>query len=770
MMVGLLPGSAAFAADPAGTIAGHFLDGTAPVPGALVQVTDANGAFGGQATTDARGAFTIADLTPGSYTVTFSLTGGYTQVAHERVAGSAGDPVAVSAGATTTVEETLLPHGRITGHVTNSDGSPAGGTTVFADAGGGGALFYSTVTDATGGYALPFVTPATYELSFTTADNLSQRAHQKTGDQDGDKFVITAGATTTVDEQLLATGAIAGHLGTGGQPVTFAQVSVFSADGSQSGSASVAPDGSYRIVQLPGIYQVQFRLPNGLVQWAHQKTTQAAADPITVAAGPDTIVDEAALPTGTLAGHLLGSTGQPVFGRVTITGEGQTMFANSFNGDWQAPVFPGTYQVSFSNDTGVQWAIGQPTRATAASFTVASGQTVRVDDQLAPTGSISLTARNSLTGQPVLSFCAAFSDVFNPVCTTTGTATFATLLPGTYVARISADGYLEARPPGVVVTSGQATAVSVDLVPGATISTTVTDALTGAPLSGVCVHAVPSTDPSSLATGEGTCDNDDGSVQVTGLAAGTYNLFVFAADGVHGDQWLGPHGGVGAQKKALSITVAAGRSATAPTIRVDRHGTLTGIIRDRMTGAPLPGAVAAFVTQAAGLGSSIGRVGTDATGRYTITELGPYDWPIFYQAAGYAPEWSGHTGNRLQANPVTIKAGKTRSHDEGLSRGLTLSGVFTTAGGAPAGPFPGRVNVVNADSFDLVDAADGDAAAHYTLHVLPRQNLALRIDAAVPGGKSDFFYIDSPDLAHATVVRIPRRGTTTVNIVVPPTG
>ena len=74
----------------------------------------------------------------------------------------------------------------------------------------------------------------------------------------------------------------------------------------------------------------------------------------------------------------------------------------------------------------------------------------------------------------------------------------------------------------------------------------------------------------------------------------------------------------------------------------------------------------------AGEGLARSEVVADANGRYTITDLGPYDWPILYRATGYASEWSGNTGNRLKSNPVTIKAGKTRTHNEALGQGVTL--------------------------------------------------------------------------------------------------
>jgi hypothetical protein len=61
-----LPASAALAETTPGTISGHLLDGTAPVPNVTVDVINPDVGFAGEGTTDASGAFTINDIVPGS--------------------------------------------------------------------------------------------------------------------------------------------------------------------------------------------------------------------------------------------------------------------------------------------------------------------------------------------------------------------------------------------------------------------------------------------------------------------------------------------------------------------------------------------------------------------------------------------------------------------------------------------------------------------------------------------------------------------------------
>ena len=167
----------------------------------------------------------------------------------------------------------------------------------------------------------------------------------------------------------------------------------------------------------------------------------------------------------------------------------------------------------------------------------------------------------------------------------------------------------------------------------------------------MCVRAVAPNEPSSLATGNGECTDGNGVDHVTRLRPGTYNLFVFAMDGVHGDQWVGAQRGTGEQKKAADHHGRTGTDACpAPPSRWTNGASLTGVIRDKAHRGAAGRGRASFTTQNAGLGSSIGLATTDGAGRYTFTELGPYDWPIFYQAPATPP--SGRATPATACRPI----------------------------------------------------------------------------------------------------------------------
>src|SRR5262245_33873872 len=395
----VLPASAAMADTTTGTISGHLLDGTAPVPNVTVDVINPNVGFAGEGTTDASGAFTINDIAPGSYIVQFSLPGGLTQYSHGKLAFFQADLITVTAGATTSVEETVVPHGSLGGTLTDSTGAPAANAFVSV-ASTNTQAFLNTRTDATGHYLVPFVPAGSYTVSFGPSfpgGGIGQTAHNKPQGSPGDVFTVAVGATTTVDEQLVNPGVFTGRVTTAdGLGASGVEVNA----SNQFGSQFTVTDGNgqYQIPVFPGTYRLSYsRFQSGLTQWAHAQKSFSTAAAFSVGAGGTTVVDEQLLPTGTLAGHLVDSNGQPVpFGSVTVfdTHGNPAGFASINNGNWQAPVYPGSYQVEFSlffPVSGSQWATGKTTHATADSFTVQAGQTTRVDDTLAVPGTITLT-------------------------------------------------------------------------------------------------------------------------------------------------------------------------------------------------------------------------------------------------------------------------------------------------------------------------------------------------------------------------------------------
>lgn len=753
----------AFADPGTGAIAGHLLDGTTPLISSQVTVYSPDFNWVASGLTDDTGAFRIADLAPGQYKVTFLLPGFVTQYSSQKDSFEAADLYTVADGVDTVIEEQVAPHGSVGGRITTSDGAGAAFANVllYRDFN----IFAQTTADGDGNYLLPYVAAGSYRLQINPQNAPQQWAHQHTQFDDADLFAVTVGSLTTVDETLIATGTIRGQFTSGGQGVGGVFITVDPADsGGTSVSGSTDVDGNFALSALPGSYRVRFQQPNGLSQYAHQKRTFDEADIYTVTGGGEIVINEEALTPGTIRGTLTDSSGNPVAGAgVTATSPEMDAFAfTSTDGTYQIQVLEGTYKVMFNNnDQQTQWAHNKTSRTTADTFTVGAGEVVTVDEQLLAPGTVQVTAHDAKTGEAITNFCASLnSNSFQFSCTQDGTVTFSTG-PGTYDVSTFPDDpkYLVATVSGVVVTSGQTTTVDVRNKLAVTITALVTDRQTGAPVENVCVWAVNPAKherPGNAALG---CSDQTGSAKIEQLEAGTYNLFVTVFDGVHGHQWVGPNGGTGKQPLARSFIVRNGDSVSTP-VRLDHGGTVSGVVTDKATGAPIPFALVSLVPSHPGAGDGIG-AGADSHGHYTFNNLGPYDWPLLTSARDYAAQWSGGTGNRYLSPGVKVRADQTTTSNVALTSGTILRGTVATADGTPLdGGFITVYNAVTGDIMAGVELENGQ----YTAHVFAPQVIRLRYQARAGEVFYDGWYIDSADFDHATPVVVPLSGTKIVNI------
>src|SRR6266516_4144418 len=103
--------------------------------------------------------------------------------------------------------------GSIAGKLTNDAGSAVKFADVAAESTGpGGFHRYVGRTDGTGHYRINGVNPGNYLVSFRLpGTTLDDYAHRKRDRDTADRFAVTAGHTTTVNERALPTGIIKGR-------------------------------------------------------------------------------------------------------------------------------------------------------------------------------------------------------------------------------------------------------------------------------------------------------------------------------------------------------------------------------------------------------------------------------------------------------------------------------------------------------------------------------------------------------------------------------
>jgi hypothetical protein len=482
--------------------------------------------------------------------------------------------------------------------------------------------------------------------------------------------------------------------------------------------------------------------------------------------------------TGSVSGKLLEANGSPVVSaQVVLTswGTGSSNSATTFtkaDGTYQIPqVVADEYTVSFRASGGIrtQYAYGQVSPGAATPVLVVAGQNTEVSDTMIATGNLKVLVTELGTGKALPGACAYLSGGGydgNKCADGNGVITFGKVPAGDrHQLSVSASDkkHLYWARSGITVAAGQTTQIGAELVLSAPIETMVLDATTGQPVPYVCVTALGLGD-NVLPEGGWTCSDASGKATISWLPAGRYRLFARVNDQIHGQQWVGENGGTGDPNQAAVITTVDGQVTTAPTVHLDPAGAVTGTVTDAVTGAPLSD----ICVGATPVGQGYHHIGTcpgattDENGKYTISNLGPYSWPLeLATTKPYAWQWSGGGASRDQATGVLVNSGQTATLDAQMSQGTTLTVRVVDQTGAPASV----VNLVltNAVTNDpaalMVDQVTGSCA----IGVL-QQRLRLSYQP-VDSSHPLVWYESAADASTATV--IDTSSTSEVTLVVP---
>ena len=132
-------------------------------------------------------------------------------------------------------------------------------------------------------------------------------------------------------------------------------------------------------------------------------------------------------------------------------------------------------------------------------------------------------------------------------------------------------------------------------------------------------------------------------------------------------------GGVGNPAKARITEVTVGATVTVPAIRLDHAGTVAGVVRDS-AGHPESGALVTSSAFDPGPGPGGPTAFTDSTGHYSLSGLGPYQWPLLFIGNDGLQQWSGGVPDRTAAKTVKLVSDATVTYDMKLVTGITVSG------------------------------------------------------------------------------------------------
>ena len=231
----------------------------------------------GTAVTSKTGAFTIPNVTPGTYTLHFSAVGGhYAQYLGGATTVTAGDAVVVSESVGAYVRASLAASGTIKGVVKGSNGKAVKGVTVASfgqnDA-GHWVTRATTVTSSTGAYSFS-AAPGAWRLRISSATGAVPTVYSGNASlvEDATTIRVTKATTTTYNFSALTqgtiTGKVAGLLGAVTDPdVAGVTVTALRLHGTPGNATTMEPvrsvvtgsTGTFSIGGLaPGNYQLRF--------------------------------------------------------------------------------------------------------------------------------------------------------------------------------------------------------------------------------------------------------------------------------------------------------------------------------------------------------------------------------------------------------------------------------------------------------------------------------------------------------------------------------
>ncbi|MBH0156312.1 carboxypeptidase regulatory-like domain-containing protein [Fictibacillus sp. 5RED26] len=495
-----------------GTVSGTLIsDLGTPIANGTVSLLDVNETPIGNGTTDADGNYTLSNIPAGSYAVVIRA-GGY--------ANATGN-VAVAPGQDITALnfELVTIRGSISGTVSDLiSGAPIPGAAILVRDSLGILVRFST-TDQFGNFLLRNFVPGSYAVT-SSAQNYSTEI---TG------VIVQSDETAGADIQLTSTvGSISGQVTDGdGNPLSGdnIQLKLFGANGELLQALIAHTDGSFQIPELSiGTYFVSAEFDGYSPNMTAVIVNSSAVSSITIPLSQILT---------TLTGSIADSaTGNPISGTavsVTLTNNTGMFVAKQYPGIDGTFTFdsiaPGIYLLNVN-------AVNYGNEIITVTVPI-TGFNIAVSLTQNP-GAVTGYVTNQLTGDPLSNAIIIVSSSGKPlerkgVSDSFGQFIFANLSPDTYRAIVSADGY-SSQSATFTVLPDETTSLSFILTPEpGTVSGTITDAVTGIPISQVMVQ-VRYLSPTGPVIAN-TVTDQQGNYVTQGVYSGPYTIVAFTDDG-----------------------------------------------------------------------------------------------------------------------------------------------------------------------------------------------------------------------------------------------
>ncbi len=654
------------------------------------------------------GAYTIADLAPGSYSVSFfPPTGSPLNYLGEYYSS----PVAVAANSTTEhIETELEPGAEVSGAV-----SAAGSNTALADievcAYVAGADEYEgffsgcATTSEDGGYTLPGLPTGSYELVFRTPfeSTLNYAPTYYPGKPtrgEAEPVSLTAGAVKPgVNVTMSAGGELKGRATSaqGGGPIAGLEACAYG-EGTEGRSCALTDAaGDYVITGLAtGSYRLWFSVPSkSTLSFLEQEYDHGAA--VKVSAGGETTgLNVSMEPGGSIAGQVTSATAPGGIAEVEVCA-GPACTETDAEGNYTlTSLEPSQYQVSFrpgGYEYAAQYYPGKVYASEAQLVTVKAGATASaIDATLAPGSTIKGTVTSAATTLPLAgaSVCRyATGEESYGFCEATNSAgeyAFYGLAATSYKLSFGAAGNF--LPTYYNGKSSLASADRVTLAPGETRSLLNTALATGGSITGQVLDAGAKDAIKGIevcASGAGILTrpcgvtSSSGRYTIEGLPSGEYTVYFFTPYESSLNYLPQYFDGAESQAQATRVAVTAGDATERVDAAMSPGAEISGQVKRAGDGTAVANAFVELYAQ--GLAYVSRTTTTAQDGSYSFKGLPAGEYKVFFSPpSGSDLETQYYNGQETlaQANAITVAtAGSATGVDAALRPDGAISGHVT---------------------------------------------------------------------------------------------
>ncbi len=623
-----------------GIISGNVTaPGSVPLKNVEVDAYTTYGDRGGYALTDASGNYQVTGLIAGSYIVQFKpSSGGYAAEWYDNQSTAlTATPVTVTTGGTTSAINAQVDLGaRFSGQVVAEGGGPIQSAQVsIYDSSGqyvGGAY-----TDAAGNYTTnPGLATGSYRLKFTAYSQLSEYYNHKPSLETATALAVTAPALLSgVNATLANGGKISGRVTNANTGLPLINMAVSASGAGGSGYGYTDAGGNYTIVGLgSGSYTVK-------AAPVFDDNLLSTPQTVTVTA-PNTLtgVDFTMVPGGTLTGHVTDVNGASLKDITVFVGNQDGSYQNyvytNASGIYTATALPsGQYRAFFRPSAYIPESYNnQPEYYQGDLIPITAPNTVSgIDAVLEQGGAVKGTVTDAATGLPVKDIFVEVLDANGgrvETATTQADGTYetpTTLATGSYKVRFNADernascAYVTAYYNNQL-TEGGANLVNVTapntvdhidaaLGRGSMIFGKVTDAVTGAPITGGSILIY---DTSGKVAMFGRTSFLGGYRTETGLPSGTYRVKFTDYDGGYIDEF---YNNTSSLATANQLVLTAPNDLTGIDFALAKGGLITGHVTAIDTGAPFTsGYIVVYDTS----GNQVGSGNIQNDGSYSVPD------------------------------------------------------------------------------------------------------------------------------------------------------